>query len=131
MSAIAPRSRDGVATSDAAVQQLESTVAGFHAILTDNDRKVLQKLKATPYASQNIITFRAELDRLDKRRQGRSVALRPASFLQTIERFTPVVDTYIQSNPDIAAIVCGSIKLTFMADNMEKFPCCDSLITNP
>jgi hypothetical protein len=34
--------------------------------------------------------------------------------LQTVEQFTPVIDTYIQSNPDITALIWGSIKLTFM-----------------
>ncbi|KAJ4151895.1 hypothetical protein NW765_013426 [Fusarium oxysporum] len=74
----------------------------------------LQQLKAMSHDSQSIITFTAELDLLDKNRRGKSVASRLASFLQTIEQFTPIIDTYIQSNPDIAALIWGSIKLTFL-----------------
>ncbi|RKL44968.1 hypothetical protein BFJ72_g3618 [Fusarium proliferatum] len=88
--------------------------AGHDAILTDEDRKKLQQLKGTSHDSQSIITFTAELDLLDKNRRGKSVASRLASFLQTIEQFTPIVDTYIQSNPDVTALIWGSIKLTFM-----------------
>ncbi|KAF5264732.1 hypothetical protein FOXYS1_4470 [Fusarium oxysporum] len=76
----------------------------------------LQQLKAMSHDSQSIITFTAELDLLDKNRRGKSVASRLASFLQTIEQFTPIIDTYIQSNPDIAALIWGSIKLTFLSE---------------
>lgn len=110
----ASRSRAGQDVSAASVRELERTVAGFQAILTDEDRKKLQQLKTTSHDSQSIITFTAELDLLDKNRRGKSVASRLASFLQTIEQFTPIVDTCIQSNPDIAALIWGSIKLTFL-----------------
>ncbi|ENH62173.1 hypothetical protein FOC1_g10015135 [Fusarium oxysporum f. sp. cubense race 1] len=112
----ASRPRAGQDVSAAPVRELERTVAGFQAILTDEDRKKLQQLKATSHDSQSIITFTAELDLLDKNRRGKSVASRLASFLQTIEQFTPIVDTYIQSNPDIAGIIWGSIKLTFLSE---------------
>ncbi|KLO83775.1 Uncharacterized protein LW93_559 [Fusarium fujikuroi] len=110
----ASRPRAGHDVSAAPVRELERTIAGFQAILTDEDRKKLQQLKGTSHDSQSIITFTAELDLLDKNRRGKSVASRLASFLQTIEQFTPIVDTYIQSNPDIAALIWGSVKLTFM-----------------
>ncbi|KAF5590842.1 uncharacterized protein FSUBG_10706 [Fusarium subglutinans] len=110
----ASRPRPGHDVSAAPVKKLEATIARFQAILSDDDRKKLQQLKMTSHDSQSIITFTAELDLLDKKRRGKSVASRLASFLQTIEQFTPIVDTCIQSNPDIAALIWGSIKLTFM-----------------
>ncbi|WAO86305.1 NACHT domain-containing protein [Fusarium falciforme] len=97
----------------AAVKGLENTIARFQAILTDDDRKNLQQLKTEPHDAQSIIMFTASLDRFDPKRRGKSVASRLASFLQTIEQFTPIVDTYIQPNPEIAALVWGSVKLTF------------------
>lgn len=110
------RSRHGPGKPDSngAVKELERTIAGFQAILTDDDRKQLQQLKTTSHDAQSIIEFTAKLDRLDANRKGKSIASRLASFLQTIEQFTPIIDTYIQSNPDIAALVWGSIKLTFL-----------------
>ncbi|KAH7270955.1 hypothetical protein B0J15DRAFT_417086 [Fusarium solani] len=101
------------ADQTAAVKDLESTIARFQAILTDDDRKNLQQLKTEPHDAQSIIMFTASLDRFDPKRRGKSVASRLASFLQTIEQFTPIVDTYIQSNPEIAALVWGSVRLTF------------------
>ncbi|KAG5664903.1 hypothetical protein KAF25_008637 [Fusarium avenaceum] len=96
------------------VKELEITIACFQAILSDDERIQLQQLKKTSHDAQSIITFTAELDRLEGKRRGRSVASRLASFLQTVEQFTPIIDTYIQSNPEIAALIWGSIKLTFM-----------------
>ncbi|KAH7168411.1 hypothetical protein DER46DRAFT_552130 [Fusarium sp. MPI-SDFR-AT-0072] len=110
----ASRPRAGHDVSAAPARELERTIAGFQAILNDEDRKKLQQLKMTSHDSQSIITFTAELDLLDKNRRGKSVASRLASFLQTIGQFTPIVDTYIQSNPDISALIWGSIKLTFL-----------------
>ncbi|KAM0351841.1 hypothetical protein ACHAPU_002354 [Fusarium lateritium] len=109
-------SKSGAGRDDStgAVKELEATLAGFQAILSDEDRKQLQKLKKTTHDAQSIITFTAELDAMGEKRRGRSIASRLASFLQTIEQFTPIIDTYIQSNPDISALIWGSIKLTFM-----------------
>ncbi|KAL2690157.1 hypothetical protein Neosp_004225 [[Neocosmospora] mangrovei] len=104
-------SRQGDQT--AAVEDLENDIARFQAILTDDDRKNLQQLKTEPHDTHSIIMFTASLDRFDPKRRGKSVASRLASFLQTIEQFTHIVETYIQSNPEIAALVWGSVKLTF------------------
>ncbi|CAJ0550061.1 Ff.00g099910.m01.CDS01 [Fusarium sp. VM40] len=108
-------SRSQVDSSDG-VKELETAIARFQAILDDDDRKKLQQLKTTSHDSQSIVLFTAELDRLDQNRRGKSVATRLSSFLQIIEQYTPIIDTFIQSNPDITALIWGSIKLTFTAE---------------
>ncbi|KAF5972509.1 heterokaryon incompatibility protein het-E-1 [Fusarium coicis] len=99
----------------AAVTKLKDAVAHFQAMLTDDDRMRLQGLKKLPHDAQSIIAFTAELDKQkDGNRRGKSIASRLTSFLQIVQQFTPIIDTYIQSNPDITALIWGSIKLTFM-----------------
>ncbi|KAF5558973.1 heterokaryon incompatibility protein het-E-1 [Fusarium mexicanum] len=99
----------------AAVTELENAVAHFQATLTDEDRKRLKDLKRLPRDPQSIIVFTAELDMQQReKRRGKSIASRLTSFLQVVQQFTPIIDTYIQSNPDISAIIWSSIKLTFM-----------------
>lgn len=83
-------------------------------MLSDDDCVNFQQLKGRAHEAQSIITFTAELDRLDSNRRGKSVASRLATFLQAIQQFTPVVDTYIQSNPDLSSLIWGSLKLTFI-----------------
>ncbi|KAF4340446.1 hypothetical protein FBEOM_5631 [Fusarium beomiforme] len=97
-----------------AAQELETTVARFQASLTDDDRIKLQKIKGAQYDTQSIITFTAELDGADPRRRGKSIATRLAALLQTIQQFVPVVDTFIQSNPDLAALIWGAMRVTFL-----------------
>ncbi|KAH7153876.1 hypothetical protein DER46DRAFT_637977 [Fusarium sp. MPI-SDFR-AT-0072] len=107
-----------------AITELENAVAHFQATLTDDDRKRLQGLKNLPHDAQSIIVFTAELDmRQGGNRRGKSIASRLTSFLQIIQQFTPVIDTYIQSNPDISALIWGSIKLTFtfLANFLSQF----------
>ena len=96
-----------------AVNDLENDIANFQAILSDADRKKLHALKTASHDAQSIITFTAELDSVDPNRRGKSAASRLASCLQTIEQFTPIINTYISSNPEIAALIWGSVKLTF------------------
>ncbi|RGP78965.1 hypothetical protein FLONG3_2871 [Fusarium longipes] len=100
--------------NSSAFKDLEIAIATFQATLTDDDRKQLQELKNTSHDAQSIIKFTADLEKVDKGRRGKNIASRLASFLQTIQQFTPIIDTYIQSNPEITALIWGSIKLTFM-----------------
>ncbi|KAH6871431.1 hypothetical protein B0T10DRAFT_591185 [Thelonectria olida] len=97
-----------------AVVELETAVARFQARLKDDERKRFQSLKSTPHDTQAVILFTAELDRVDSNRRGRSIASRLSSFLQTIQQFFPAVDTFVSSNPDLAALIWGSVKLTFL-----------------
>ncbi|KAF5656984.1 heterokaryon incompatibility protein het-E-1 [Fusarium circinatum] len=99
----------------AAVTELENAVAHFQATLTDEDRRRLKDLKKLPRDPQSIIVFTAELDMQQReKRRGKSIASRLTSFLQIVQQFTPIIDTYIRSNPDISAIIWSSIKLTFI-----------------
>ncbi|KAI1039543.1 hypothetical protein LB505_002595 [Fusarium chuoi] len=81
------RPRTGQDVSAAPVRELERTIAGFQAILTDEDRKKLQQLKTTSHDSQSIITFTAELDPLDKNRRGKS-NINVVAFLRTCRHST-------------------------------------------
>lgn len=101
-------------TRSDAVVELETAVARFQAHLKDDERKKLQGLKATPHDIQAVIIFTAELDRSDLKRRGKSVATRLSSFLQTIQQFFPAIDTFVSSNPELAALIWGSVRLTFV-----------------
>ncbi|KAG8668085.1 hypothetical protein FPOAC1_007451 [Fusarium poae] len=75
-----------------AVVELETAVARFQAHLQDNERIRLQRLKTTTHDIQAVIIFTAELDRSDPTRR----------------------DAFVSSNPELAALIWGSVKLTFL-----------------
>ncbi|TIC99209.1 hypothetical protein CH35J_006445 [Colletotrichum higginsianum] len=92
---------------------LKHELAVFQATLTDVERAKLQSLKGTSCDADSVITFTADLDRANPARKGRSIATRLFSLLQIVQQFNQVVDTYVSSHPEIAALVWGSVKLAF------------------
>ncbi|KAK4118224.1 hypothetical protein N657DRAFT_628783 [Parathielavia appendiculata] len=91
-------------------KQLNEAVDDFQRILTEDQRTVLKKIKAIPDADA-VLVFTAQLDSSQHRR-GRSIATRLHSVLQSVRDFSAVIDTFVSSNPQIAALVWGSVKLT-------------------
>ncbi|KAJ0166678.1 Vegetative incompatibility protein HET-E-1 [Colletotrichum tanaceti] len=92
---------------------LNQALAVFQATLTDDERAKLQSLKGTSCDADSVITFTADLDRVNFARKGRSIATRLFSLLQIVQQFNQTVDTYVSSHPEIAALVWGSVKLAF------------------
>jgi len=93
--------------------ELSLAVAQFSATLTDEQRMQLKRIKIIPDPS-SIIVFTTQLDAENRSRKGGSVSSRLGAFLQSTRDFCTVVDTFASSNPSIAALVWGSVKLTLL-----------------
>ncbi|KAK3294819.1 uncharacterized protein B0H64DRAFT_195872 [Chaetomium fimeti] len=91
-------------------KQLNEAVDDFQKILTEDQRNTLGKIKSIPDANA-VLVFTAQLDSTRDRR-GRSIATRLHSVLQSVREFSAVIDTFVSSNPEIAALIWGSVKLT-------------------
>ncbi|KAK3898976.1 hypothetical protein C8A05DRAFT_46840 [Staphylotrichum tortipilum] len=91
-------------------KQLNEAVDDFQRILTEDQRAELKNIKSIPDADA-VLVFTAQLDS-SQRRRGRSIATRLHSVLQSVREFSTVIDTFVSSNPEIAALVWGSVKLT-------------------
>jgi hypothetical protein len=94
-------------------KSLEIALSEFGSALTDGERKQLQQIKGVPDASA-ALTFTFKLDASNSTRRGKSVGTRAYSMLQSIQQFSAIVDTFISANPNIAALVWGSVKLTLL-----------------
>ncbi|KAK3373896.1 hypothetical protein B0T24DRAFT_529350, partial [Lasiosphaeria ovina] len=92
-------------------EQLNEAVDDFQRILTEDQRTALKKIKSIPDADA-VLVFTAELDYSSQHRKGRSIATRLHSILQSVREFSAFIDTFVSSNPEIAALVWGSVKLT-------------------
>ncbi|KAH7311613.1 hypothetical protein B0I35DRAFT_514361 [Stachybotrys elegans] len=67
---------------------------------------------AAPNA-QDVAVFTANLDRaISEKKKGRSIASRLYAVLKSVQEFSGIVDTFVSSNPTIAALIWGSIKFT-------------------
>lgn len=100
----------GVPLSPQAAKQLNEAVDDFQRILTDDQRTALKNIKSIPDADA-VLVFTAQLDSTQQRR-GRSIATRLHSVLESVREFSAVIDTFVSSNPEIAALIWGSVKLT-------------------
>ncbi|RYP63461.1 hypothetical protein DL771_009254 [Monosporascus sp. 5C6A] len=94
-------------------QALKDAIQDFQSILSKDQRTTLQNIKIVPDADA-VITFTAQLDYSNRSRKGHSIASRLHSVLQSVREFSTIVDTFVSSHPEIAALVWGSIKLTML-----------------
>ncbi|TLD28601.1 hypothetical protein PspLS_03930 [Pyricularia sp. CBS 133598] len=107
-------------------QSLQKSVDDFETILTDEQRQILGLMKDIPDADA-ILVFTAGLDSINRQRHSRSPSTRFHSFLSSVGGFCTkltlgkpchVADTFVSSNPEIAALVWGSMKLAKTASTV-------------
>ncbi|KAI2633880.1 ankyrin repeat-containing domain protein [Xylaria nigripes] len=91
--------------------QLEYALANFSAILTDEQRRGLHKIRSDPTVD-SIFTFTGRLDR-EHRGRSHPVASRFSTLLESVQSFCSVIDTFISSHPEIAALIWGSIIVNY------------------
>ncbi|RYO85137.1 hypothetical protein DL766_007352 [Monosporascus sp. MC13-8B] len=89
-------------------EALQHALHEFRSILTDEERRELHKTTAVPNAD-SVLIFTAQLE--NENRKGRSVASRLPTVLLSVQKFCSVVDTFVASHPEIAALVWDSVKL--------------------
>ena len=102
--------------ANAALQEPETkliqALGEYEAILSKNERIQLRS-QGAPGATA-AINLATRID--DKCKDGRRYCMGPRviTFLESIQHFTEVVDTVLGSNPEIAALVWGGVKMTLL-----------------
>jgi Skp family chaperone for outer membrane proteins len=100
---------------------LKQALMSFENILTEEQKKQYQASSIKPNAS-SVLSFVAEVDENNKGRGSRCVAPRLYTFLDAAQQFTSVVDTFVSSNPTIAALVWGGVKMAVLtASNIASY----------
>lgn len=92
-------------------QALGHAIGEFQSFLTNEQRDELGRINAVPDAD-TILVFTAELDAANRKRKGRSVATRLHQLLLSVRDFCSVINTFVSSHPEIAALIWGSVRLT-------------------
>ena len=83
--------------------------------MTLEEKSELAKSGSQPLPNVgDVIAFTAALDRKDGGRKGPSIATRLHSMILSVQQFAGVVDTFVSSRPEVAALVWGSVKLALM-----------------
>ncbi|KAI1076442.1 hypothetical protein F5B20DRAFT_572881 [Whalleya microplaca] len=87
---------------------LKRAIEDFQTILSDQEQLKMREINSVPDAD-TIMVFTAELDFANRSRKVRNFC-----SLISGPRFSGVVDTFVSSHPEIAALVWGSVKLTIL-----------------
>jgi hypothetical protein len=85
----------------------------FESKLTPEQTAQLRNISSVPDANA-VIVFTTQLDEENAKRKSRCVASRLSTFLQSIQQFASVVETFVSSNPKIAALIWGSVKFALL-----------------
>ncbi|KAF6807606.1 hypothetical protein CSOJ01_08047 [Colletotrichum sojae] len=102
-------------------KELQNAVDDFRRILTDDQRAELRELRAVPDADA-VLVLTAQLDMSSARSRGPSIASRLHPVLQFVRESSAIIDTFVPSHPEIAALVWGSVKLTMQVRRRNPPP---------
>lgn len=102
-----------VATTDA----LDVALKSFQNALEPEQKRTLEAIKAIPDAHA-VTEFTYQLDQENAKRKSRCVAARISPVLEAIQQFSGIIETFVSSHPQIAALVWGSIKLVLQVSRI-------------
>ncbi|KAH8660327.1 hypothetical protein BX600DRAFT_438539 [Xylariales sp. PMI_506] len=94
-------------------QPLDAAIREFQEALDDKQRQELLRSQSIPNADA-ILVFTAELDASHQNRRGPSVGSRLHTVLLSVRDFCSVINTFVASNPGIAPLIWGSVRLTML-----------------
>lgn len=86
-------------------------MADFHRILTPEQFSALPN---TPPNAESIVKLTSEIDKSGKNRTLRRCGAFFEPLLESIQLYRDVADTLVSSNPQIAALVWGSVKIVII-----------------
>ena len=113
-------------------EQLAQAIHDYETVLSDEDRKQLRS-QGLPDAMA-AINLTTEIDRKCNNRRSQCIGPRLITFLESIQQFSQVADTFVSSNPQLAALVWGGVKLALLvgilSSSSNVFDSCRLRITS-
>ena len=84
----------------------------YETILSDEDKIQLHSQGAPDVmAALNLATT---IDARNSSHRRQCMGQRLITFLESVQQFSSIVDTFVSSHPDIAALIWGGLKLTLL-----------------
>ncbi|KAL8736998.1 MAG: hypothetical protein Q9181_002122 [Wetmoreana brouardii] len=95
--------------------KLAQALDDYGKILSDEERR--QLYDQGPPDAMAAINFTTLLDRDRSNRSRQCMGPRLITFLESVQQFSGVVDTFVSSHPELAALVWGGVKVALLAAN--------------
>ncbi|CDM32148.1 hypothetical protein DTO013E5_3635 [Penicillium roqueforti] len=100
---------------------LTQALEAFESVLTKEQKQEFHMSNQSPDIS-SVVTFVAEIDANNSTKTKRSVAVKLYNFLESTQKFTTIVDTFVSSNPQIAGLIWGGLKVAILsASNISSY----------
>ncbi|KAF8544009.1 hypothetical protein BDD12DRAFT_977932 [Trichophaea hybrida] len=87
----------------------------FQTSLSPEQRKHFNEISSGTPAAEDVISLSEEIDKKNSTRRSRVWVQRTSGVLNSVQQYSAIVDTFIQANPTIAALVWGSVKFVILA----------------
>ena len=92
--------------------KLTQALADYEAILSDEDRTAFCAQKQPDHMDAIKLTIIIDSQCSARRRQ--CLGSRLITFLESVQNFSGIVDTFVSSKPHVAALVWGGVKLALL-----------------
>lgn len=92
--------------------KLAQALHDYETILSDEDRNQLHS-QGLPDA-RAALNFTSLIDTECNNRRSQCLGPRLITFLESIQQFSQIVDTFVSSRPEVAALVWGGVKLALL-----------------
>ncbi|KAL6717730.1 hypothetical protein ACLMJK_003815 [Lecanora helva] len=99
--------------------KLTFALRDYESILSDADRSKLHS-QGPPDATA-AINLATQIDRDCSSRRSRCMGPRLITFLESIQQFSQVVETFVSSHPEVAALVWGGVKIALLVKYLPSF----------
>ena len=106
--------------------KLNQALVDYEKVLFDNERAQLRAEGAPD--TMAAITLATLID--NECTQGRRQCMGPRliTFLESVQQFSGVIDTFVSSHPQFAALVWGGVKLTLRVISPRLIPRIDLIV---
>ena len=92
----------------------------FQIGLSQEQRDRFQAISRGTPAAQDVVHLLGEIDEKNSARRSRVLAQRMKDILNSVQQYCSILDTFIQANPGIAALVWGSVKFVILVIALQQ-----------
>lgn len=100
--------------------KLDQALVDYEKVLSDDERAQLHAEGAPD--TMAAIAFTAVIDKECSKGRRRCMGPRLITFLESVQQFSGVIDTFVSSHPEFAALVWGGVKLTLRVTSPRLIP---------
>ncbi|KAF8252017.1 hypothetical protein K440DRAFT_658299 [Wilcoxina mikolae CBS 423.85] len=94
----------------------------FQQNLSPDQKNEFDSIASSSPNVQDVVLLTQEIDQKNSERKSRIMANRMSGVLESVQQYCVIIDTFVQSNPGIAALVWGSVKFVILtASNFSSY----------